>query len=135
MAQSRSPQLVCAEDIIEFTLDDEPINQNGRPMYSERAIHGALYRARPEVGSVCHNHSLSVMPFGVTGTELRPIMHCASSVIVCPSGTFAMNSATAICSENFACIHFRDDYARQINSSHVAFEGVQVNQRLESRLI
>lgn len=80
MARSRSPQLVGADDIIEFTLDDQPLNQNNRPVYAERAIHGSIYRSRPEVQSVCHNHSQSLIPFGVTGVEMRPILHMASVI-------------------------------------------------------
>ena len=41
----------------------------GRAPYLERFIHGALYEARPDVMSVVHNHSESVIPFGVTGRE------------------------------------------------------------------
>jgi HCOMODA/2-hydroxy-3-carboxy-muconic semialdehyde decarboxylase len=80
MARSRSPQLVCAEDILEFRLDDEPVEQDGRALYSERAIHGAVYRARSDVQSVCHNHSQTVIPFGIAGVELRPVLHSASVI-------------------------------------------------------
>ena len=46
--------------------------------YLERFIHGAIYEARPEVQAVVHNHSPSVIPFGVTGKKLKPLLHmCA----------------------------------------------------------
>lgn len=80
MSRSRSPQLVTAEDIIEFTLDDEAIDGKGRAAYAERAIHSAIYRARPDVQAICHNHAHGLIPFGVTGTELRPIIHMASVI-------------------------------------------------------
>ena len=39
----------------------------------------AVYEARADVRAVVHNHSPSVIPFGITGTPLRPVMHmCAS---------------------------------------------------------
>src|SRR3989337_2002007 len=41
--------------------------------------HAGVYGARPEVRAIVHHHSPSVIPFGVTGTRLRPLMHmCAS---------------------------------------------------------
>ena len=64
---------------MEFTLQGVPIDATGRKAYSERFIHGAVYEARPDVQAVVHNHSPSIIPFGVTGTPLRPLMHmCAS---------------------------------------------------------
>ncbi len=80
MSCSRGPQLVRLEDLIEFTLQGEPLNQNGRALYAERAIHGAIYAARPDVMAVCHNHSPSTIPFGVTGVSLRPILHVTATM-------------------------------------------------------
>jgi len=80
MACSRGPELVRREDLIEFTLQGEPLNQNGRAMYAERAIHGAIYAARPDVNAVCHNHSPSTIPFGISGTALKPVMHMAALI-------------------------------------------------------
>lgn len=80
MSRSRGPGLVKIEDLMEFTLDCEPVAQRGRPMYAERQIHGAIYRARPDVMAVCHNHANSVIPFGVTKTQLRPIFHMGSAI-------------------------------------------------------
>ena len=50
MSRSRSPELVTLDDIMEFDLDCNPIDQRGRVMYGERAIHGAIYQARADVG-------------------------------------------------------------------------------------
>jgi ribulose-5-phosphate 4-epimerase/fuculose-1-phosphate aldolase len=78
MSRSRAPELITLDDLIEFTLDGEPIDLRGRTPYDERMIHGAAYEARPEVNAVIHNHAYEVIPFGVTGVPLRPIMHsCA----------------------------------------------------------
>ena len=52
----------------------------GRAPYLERFIHGALYEARPDVISVVHNHSESVIPFGVTGKKIKPIFHMGASI-------------------------------------------------------
>ena len=56
------------------------MNQNGRALYAERPIHGAIYVARPEVHAICHNHSPSTIPFGISGAQLRPVMHMAALI-------------------------------------------------------
>src|SRR5439155_24097512 len=38
------------------------------------------YEARPDIMSVVHNHSESVIPFGVTGKKIRPIFHMGASI-------------------------------------------------------
>lgn len=70
---SRSPALVSEDDIMEFDLDSHPLDQRGRSMYAERAIHGCIYRARPDVHAVCHSHARPLIPFAVTGIPLQPI--------------------------------------------------------------
>jgi hypothetical protein len=77
LARSRSPELVERGDLMEFDLENRPIDQRGRTMYSERPIHGSTYKARPDVMSVCHNHARSLIPFGITGTAIRPVLHVA----------------------------------------------------------
>jgi ribulose-5-phosphate 4-epimerase/fuculose-1-phosphate aldolase len=68
---------VSAEDIMEFDLDSNPVNQQGRRVFLERFIHGEAYRARPDVNAVVHSHSPTVVPFTVTRAKLRPILHNA----------------------------------------------------------
>jgi len=77
---SRAPYLVSEDDIMEYTLENEPVKPDGRAMYLERPIHGRIYAARPDVNSICHNHAPSTIPFGVTGTNLKPIFHMAASI-------------------------------------------------------
>jgi ribulose-5-phosphate 4-epimerase/fuculose-1-phosphate aldolase len=79
MSRARAPECIEVEDLMEFTLDGVPVDAAGRKPYSERFIHGAVYEARRDVQAVVHNHSPSVIPFGITGVPLRPVMHmCAS---------------------------------------------------------
>jgi HCOMODA/2-hydroxy-3-carboxy-muconic semialdehyde decarboxylase len=80
LARSRSPELVERGDLMEFDLDNRPIDPRDRTLYSERPIHGSIYRSRPDVMSVCHNHARSLVPFGVTGVSVRPIWHIAGSI-------------------------------------------------------
>ena len=80
LSRSRAPELVVAEDLMEYTLEGDPVDQQDRPMYAERPIHGGIYQARPDVQAVIHNHSTAVIPYGVTGTPLRPIFHLAAVI-------------------------------------------------------
>jgi HCOMODA/2-hydroxy-3-carboxy-muconic semialdehyde decarboxylase len=75
LARSIAPGNVTAADIMEFGLDSEPIDAQGRRVYLERFIHGEIYRARPDVAAIVHSHSPAVIPFGVTGTPLQPVSH------------------------------------------------------------
>ena len=65
---------------MEFALDGEPIAQNGRSMYAERAIHGAIYLARSDVQAVAHHHSRSVLPFTVADIPLKPLFHMGAVI-------------------------------------------------------
>lgn len=80
LARSRSPELVERSDVMEFDLDNRPIDPQDRTMYSERPIHGSTYKARTDVMAVCHNHARSLIPFGVTGTALKPVLHVAGGI-------------------------------------------------------
>jgi HCOMODA/2-hydroxy-3-carboxy-muconic semialdehyde decarboxylase len=75
LSRSIAPATVSARDIMEFDLEGEPVDAKGRKPYLERYIHSEIYRARPDVQSVVHSHSPAVVPYGVTGTQLRPIFH------------------------------------------------------------
>lgn len=71
-----SPARVTAADIYEYELDGMPIaDLEGRRSYSERAIHGAIYEARPDVMAVCHHHSGAMVAFASSTVPLRPIFH------------------------------------------------------------
>src|SRR6516162_6139379 len=80
LSRSRAPDCIERDDIMEFTLDGTPVDPRGRAPYLERFIHGALYEARPDVMSVVHNHSESVIPFAVTGKKIKPIFHMGASI-------------------------------------------------------
>jgi HCOMODA/2-hydroxy-3-carboxy-muconic semialdehyde decarboxylase len=80
LARSVAPELVEEDDLIEYDLDSEPIDDGGRESVLERFIHGEIYRARPEVMCVVHNHSPSVVPFSVTGVPIRALYHMAAFI-------------------------------------------------------
>src|SRR5438132_3766720 len=78
LSRSRSPALIEADDILEFTLDSEPVEPPTVQLYAERVIHGCLYQARPDVMAVCHHHAPAVMPFCIAGVPLIPVIHVAA---------------------------------------------------------
>jgi ribulose-5-phosphate 4-epimerase/fuculose-1-phosphate aldolase len=78
MSRSIAPELVTAADIMEYDLDSVAVDPKGRAVYLERFIHGEIYRVRPDVRAIVHNHSPSVIPFGVTGAPLRPLYHMSA---------------------------------------------------------
>jgi HCOMODA/2-hydroxy-3-carboxy-muconic semialdehyde decarboxylase len=80
VARSLAPELVTEADLIEYDLDSRPLEERGRESVRERFIHGEIYKTRPEVMAVVHNHSPSVVPFSVTGVPMRAIFHMAAFV-------------------------------------------------------
>jgi ribulose-5-phosphate 4-epimerase/fuculose-1-phosphate aldolase len=74
---SRSPELVTRDDIIECALDGRPIRAEQRSLYIERHIHGAIYEAQPDVMGVVHSHAIETLPFGISPTPLRAVIHSA----------------------------------------------------------
>jgi ribulose-5-phosphate 4-epimerase/fuculose-1-phosphate aldolase len=76
MAWARSPELIEEDDLIEFSLDGQSFDAAGRAPYLERFIHGAIYEQRPDVMAVCHNHTLSILPFSISrSVRLQPVIH------------------------------------------------------------
>jgi len=80
LSRARAPDCIEEGDIMEFALDGTAVDAQGRAPYLERFIHGALYEARPDVHSVVHNHSPSVIPFGITKAKLKPLMHMTANI-------------------------------------------------------
>jgi HCOMODA/2-hydroxy-3-carboxy-muconic semialdehyde decarboxylase len=78
MARSIAPALVTPDDIIEYDLDSNPCNANGRGSFLERFIHGEIFKARPDVMSVVHSHSPSVIPFGLVNVPMQAMFHNAA---------------------------------------------------------
>jgi HCOMODA/2-hydroxy-3-carboxy-muconic semialdehyde decarboxylase len=80
LARSLAPEVVEPSDILTYDLDSNPLDANGRASVLERFIHGEIYKARPDVMSVVHNHSPTVVPFSVTGVAMQPLFHMAAFV-------------------------------------------------------
>ena len=80
LARSLAPQMVGREDIMQFDLEGHPLEGDTRQPYLERFIHGAVYEARPDVVAVVHAHAEDVLPFGISGAPLRPVIHSGSFI-------------------------------------------------------
>jgi ribulose-5-phosphate 4-epimerase/fuculose-1-phosphate aldolase len=80
LARSVAPASVTADDILEYDLNAEAIDAHGRTSYRERFIHSEIYRARPDVMSVVHCHTPSLLPFADSNVPLRAMYHMAAFV-------------------------------------------------------
>jgi ribulose-5-phosphate 4-epimerase/fuculose-1-phosphate aldolase len=80
MARAIAPELVTEHDMMEFDMQSEPVDAQGRSPVNERFIHGEIYKTRPEVMAVVHNHSPSVIPFSCTDNPLHPIFHMSAFI-------------------------------------------------------
>jgi ribulose-5-phosphate 4-epimerase/fuculose-1-phosphate aldolase len=77
LARNMAPGLVGASDILEYEIaSGEPAAADPPRQYLERYIHSELYKVRPDVMAVVHNHSPAVLPFGlVKGAAFKPVCH------------------------------------------------------------
>ena len=97
MSRRTAPAIVRADGILAFDLHSNPLDPEiqalgrnlspnlsqsnaatgGGALYGERFIHGAIYRARPDVGAIVHSHSPAVITFGITTKPFIPVIHMA----------------------------------------------------------
>jgi ribulose-5-phosphate 4-epimerase/fuculose-1-phosphate aldolase len=75
LSRALAPDLVTAADVIEYDLDSNSIDAQGRNSYLERFIHGEIYKVRTDVKAVIHSHSPAVIPFGIIQTPMQPVYH------------------------------------------------------------
>lgn len=80
LSRSLSPAQVTADDIMTFDSAGEVVGDDDRKPYLERFIHAAIYAARCDVHAIVHNHAHDLIPFGVTGTPIRPLIHVAGAI-------------------------------------------------------
>jgi ribulose-5-phosphate 4-epimerase/fuculose-1-phosphate aldolase len=80
LSRSRAPELVSTDDILEFDLDSNPVDAEGRSLYTERFIHGEIYKARPDVMAIVHTHAPALIPFSITKVQLKPVYHRSAFV-------------------------------------------------------
>lgn len=78
MSRHLAPGLVTKDDLLTYDLDSVPIEPTEHRLYSERFIHGEIYKARPDVHSVVHCHAPALLPFATTKADLHPIYHVSA---------------------------------------------------------
>jgi HCOMODA/2-hydroxy-3-carboxy-muconic semialdehyde decarboxylase len=93
MAVSRAAGLVTRADIVEFDADGKPVKPESRELYSERFIHGEVFRARPDVQAVVHAHTPAILPYGLTKTPLKAVIHVAYFLGTEPAPVFDIRDA------------------------------------------
>jgi HCOMODA/2-hydroxy-3-carboxy-muconic semialdehyde decarboxylase len=74
LSRSMPAAQVTAEDLLVFDLDSKPVRAGENRLFFERVIHGEIYKARPDVMAVVHNHSPSLIAFANSDTRLRPMV-------------------------------------------------------------
>lgn len=74
MPRASAPALITRADIVELDMDANPVLPNAPRTNGERFIHSEIYKARPDVQSVIHAHTMAVIPFGIAGMPLRPVI-------------------------------------------------------------
>jgi HCOMODA/2-hydroxy-3-carboxy-muconic semialdehyde decarboxylase len=78
MSRHLAPALVTEKDLLTYNLDSEPVPATKHRLYSERFIHGEIYKVRPDVMSIVHCHAAPLIPFGITKAELQPVYHVSA---------------------------------------------------------
>jgi ribulose-5-phosphate 4-epimerase/fuculose-1-phosphate aldolase len=80
ISRHRAPKLVDPSDVLEFTLDAKPVIPTELRLYGEMVIHSCIYEARPDVNAVCHHHAPTILPYCISGMELKPIYHLGAAM-------------------------------------------------------
>jgi len=71
---------VTPEQLVTMDLDGTMLDGPAPPP-SERYIHTAIFKARPDVGGVVHTHQTLSTIFGITGTPILPVLHVESPLV------------------------------------------------------
>jgi 3-hydroxy-2-methylpyridine-4,5-dicarboxylate 4-decarboxylase len=78
ISRALAPEQVTKADILEVDLEGKVLTKTARQPYSERIIHGAIYKVRPEVNSVIHAHPMPIITLSVLDMPVQIIAHPAS---------------------------------------------------------
>ena len=73
-----SPALVRKDNLLVLDVDGKQLSGEGRPN-TEFWIHARIYKARPDVHSVCHVHPSSCVVLGSLGETIRPL-HASGAI-------------------------------------------------------
>ena len=79
LSHSIAPALITSpSDIVEYNIEDaSPVQDGVSKGYLERCIHSEILKKYPGVNSVIHSHSEAVLPYTISGVELKSCFHMA----------------------------------------------------------
>lgn len=70
--------VTTSDDLIEYYVkDSSTVDPNAKKGYSERFIHGEMFRMYPQINCVVHSHAEAVLPYVTSGVPLMPVFHMA----------------------------------------------------------
>jgi HCOMODA/2-hydroxy-3-carboxy-muconic semialdehyde decarboxylase len=95
MSRHLAPALVTRDDLLTYDLESTPVEATNVRLYSERYIHGEIYKRRPDVQSVVHCHAPALIPFGITPAKLLPVYHMSAFLRTGP-GVFEIRDAAGM---------------------------------------
>lgn len=78
ISRSLAPEQVTMSDLLELNLEGDVLTPTKMRPYGERIIHGAIYRARPDVKAIVHAHPKPLVILSLTDIPVRLIQHVAS---------------------------------------------------------
>ena len=79
LSHSVAPALVSSPaDIVEYNIEDaSPVKEGVSEGYKERCIHSEILKKYTGVNSVVHSHSEAVLPYTISGVEMKACFHMA----------------------------------------------------------
>jgi ribulose-5-phosphate 4-epimerase/fuculose-1-phosphate aldolase len=78
IARAIAPETVTKADILEVDLDGNVVTKSTMKPYSERIIHAAIFKARPDVNATIHAHPIPIIVFSISDVPLKTVAHFAS---------------------------------------------------------
>jgi 3-hydroxy-2-methylpyridine-4,5-dicarboxylate 4-decarboxylase len=78
IARGIAPETVTKGDILEVDLEGTVLTKSNFKPYSERIIHAAIYKIRPDVNSVVHAHPMQTVTMSVIDMPFLMLTHLAS---------------------------------------------------------
>lgn len=73
MGAAGAPAQITPEDVLPFDLDGNPIGHPDVPLFAERFLHAAVFKARPDLHASCHHHAEALMPYCLGARTLGAI--------------------------------------------------------------
>ena len=77
ISRALAPEQVTRRDLLEVDFEGRIVTRTTAKPYSERIIHGAIYKARPDVHSVIHAHPHPLIILSVSDVPVRILYHPA----------------------------------------------------------